>query len=65
MAEEKKQKIKKKKTSRVWDNYEAKGELKRKNRSCPKCGASVFMGKHKNRWACGKCKYTEFVKEQK
>ena len=61
MAEEKKVKIKKKKTSKVWDNYEAKGELKRKNQSCPKCGAGVFMGNHKGRVACGKCGYTEFT----
>lgn len=29
---------------------------------CPKCGSR--MGDHKDRWACGRCKYTEF-KEKK
>jgi len=64
MAEEKK-KIKKKKTSKVWENYDAKGELKRKNSSCPKCGAGVLMAKHKDRVTCGKCGYTEFISVKK
>ena len=29
---------------------------------CPKCGSR--MGEHKDRFSCGKCKYTEF-KEKK
>ncbi|MFH1211889.1 MAG: 30S ribosomal protein S27ae [Candidatus Woesearchaeota archaeon] len=29
-----------------------------KNKKCPKC--SVFMANHKDRYACGKCGYTEF-----
>ncbi|NLI62349.1 MAG: 30S ribosomal protein S27ae [Methanosarcinaceae archaeon] len=29
---------------------------------CPKCGAGVFMGEHKNRFACGKCGHTEMKK---
>jgi len=41
--------------------YEASGaEIKRKNKSCPKCGKGVFMAKHGNRSTCGKCGYTEF-----
>ncbi|MEM3127061.1 MAG: 30S ribosomal protein S27ae [Candidatus Woesearchaeota archaeon] len=35
------------------------GKLERKNRSCPKCGPGIFMAKHKDREACGKCGYTE------
>lgn len=43
--------------------YEVKGAaVTRKVRSCPKCGAGVFMAKHKDRVCCGKCSYTEFVK---
>ena len=49
-------------TSKVWQNYDVKGEFKRKNVSCPKCGAGVFMAAHKNRKTCGKCGYTEFNK---
>jgi small subunit ribosomal protein S27Ae len=33
---------------------------KAKNRTCPKCGAGVFMAEHKDRFTCGKCSYTEF-----
>ncbi|MBW2977839.1 30S ribosomal protein S27ae [Candidatus Woesearchaeota archaeon] len=41
--------------------YEISGsEIKRKNKTCPKCGKTVFMAKHGNRSTCGKCGYTEF-----
>ena len=40
--------------------YDTSGELKRKNKPCPKCGAGVFMAQHKDRSTCGKCGYTEF-----
>ena len=40
--------------------YELSGDkLKRKNKSCPKCGTGVFMANHKTRWTCGKCGYME------
>jgi len=32
-------------------------------RYCPRCGAGVFMGEHKDRASCGKCGYTEFKKQ--
>jgi len=35
---------------------------KAKAKFCPKCGAGVFMAEHKDRFTCGKCKYTEFKK---
>ncbi|MBN1156243.1 30S ribosomal protein S27ae [Candidatus Woesearchaeota archaeon] len=57
-------KIKKKKGSQTWKYYEAKGELKRTKRVCPKCGEATFMAAHKDRYACGKCKYTEFVSKK-
>ena len=38
----------------------AGSSLKRKTRTCPKCGQGVYMAKHKNRVTCGKCGYTEF-----
>ena len=28
---------------------------------CPKCGAGVFLAKHKDRVSCGRCGYTEFA----
>ena len=43
------------KSTRKGDFY--KGEPKR---TCPKCGAGVFMAEHKDRHHCGKCSYTEF-----
>lgn len=30
--------------------------------SCPRCGAGVFLARHKGRMHCGKCSYTEFAK---
>lgn len=51
------------KSTKIWTLYEAKGELKRKNKTCPKCGDGYFLAKHKNRLYCGNCHYTEFVKE--
>jgi small subunit ribosomal protein S27Ae len=53
-------KIEKKLTSKRYKNYEAAGgSLKRKNKSCPKCGAGVFLANHKDRLYCGKCFYVE------
>ncbi|HIG93494.1 TPA: 30S ribosomal protein S27ae [Candidatus Woesearchaeota archaeon] len=44
--------------------YTISGEkITRKNRSCPKCGPSIFMGVHANRVMCGKCRYVEFIKK--
>ena len=37
--------------------------IERKNKLCPKC--KVFMAKHKERWTCGTCHYTEFIKQEK
>lgn len=36
-------------------------KLDRKNKHCPKCGRGTFLGKHKDRWVCGKCGYVEYV----
>jgi len=41
------------------------GRLKREGKTCPKCGAGVFMARHGDRWHCGRCGYTEFPKQQK
>jgi len=44
----------------VSEKYEiAGGELKRKKRTCPKCGPSVFLAEHSDRYTCGKCGYME------
>jgi len=39
------------------------GVITRKTKFCPKCGAGVFMGNHKDRYACGKCGYAESKKK--
>lgn len=49
-----------KKKRGIWKAYE---QGKAKNRSCPRCGAGVFMALHKDRNTCGKCGYTEFSKK--
>lgn len=55
----KKQK-KKKPAQKVSSVYEMSGDsIKRKNKTCPKCGTGTFMANHKDRWTCGKCAYTE------
>ncbi len=66
MAEKKVEKkapvAKKKKTSKVNNNYKVSGDkLERKNKFCPKCGAGVFLAQHKNRLTCGKCNYMEKI----
>ena len=41
--------------------YDVSGTtIKRKNLTCPKCGPGVFLGKHKDRVVCGKCRYVEY-----
>ncbi len=52
------------KPSKKWQLYEIKdGKLVRKNPYCPKCGPGVFLARHGNRLSCGRCGYTEFIKE--
>lgn len=64
MAKDKKE-LKRKPGSKVYTLYEVSGDtLKRKNKTCPKCGPSVFLAAHKDRLACGKCDYTEFLKKE-
>jgi ubiquitin-small subunit ribosomal protein S27Ae len=76
MADEEKKEgspVKLKKTSKRYENYEVSGTtLKKKNKSCPKCGPGVFLANHKDRVYCGNCKYVEMndseekeVKEEK
>ena len=41
--------------------YKVEGDkVSRDKRSCPKCGAGVFLAEHTNRFTCGKCSYTEW-----
>jgi ubiquitin-small subunit ribosomal protein S27Ae len=46
--------------------YNVSGDaIERKNRTCPKCGPGIFLGKHKDRLVCGKCFYVEFMSKEK
>jgi len=47
----------------VWKYYKIEsGKIVRLRKFCPICGPGVFMAKHKDRWACGRCGYTEPIK---
>lgn len=47
-----------------WKLYIVKdGKVIRKNKFCPRCGPGVFMADHGDRWACGKCGYTEWKRK--
>lgn len=46
--------------SKKWTKY---GE--KKGRICERCGPGVFMAQHKDRYHCGKCNYTVFIKKIK
>ncbi len=46
------------------DLYKVDGDkLERKNPVCPRCSDGVFMADHGDRYACGKCGYTEMKKD--
>lgn len=49
-------------TNKLHTSYEISGDVAKKiNKFCPKCGEGANMAKHKDRWTCGKCLYTEFA----
>jgi ubiquitin-small subunit ribosomal protein S27Ae len=50
---------KNKPTSKKYSLYS--GDKKAKH--CPRCGPGVFLGSGLGRLHCGKCHYTEFIKE--
>ena len=54
-----KKQVKNKVASKIWTKYQVSGDKLERKKSCPKCGVSVFLAEHKNRFACGKCGYTE------
>jgi ubiquitin-small subunit ribosomal protein S27Ae len=50
--------------SKKYSYYEVQGEtIKRKRKSCPRCGPGTFLAEHKNRVCCGKCHYAEFTEK--
>ena len=52
-------------TSKKYAHYTIEGDKAKGTKSCIKCGPGVFLARHKDRLACGKCGYTEFSGEKK
>ncbi len=47
--------------SELWKKYSVKdGKTERKLVNCPRCGIGYFMADHGDRYACGRCGYTQF-----
>ncbi|MHC1564639.1 MAG: 30S ribosomal protein S27ae [Candidatus Hecatellaceae archaeon] len=52
----------------VWQLYEydyKTGDIKLKNRKCPRCGKTMAHHSNPPRWTCGGCSYTEYIREKK
>ena len=49
-------------TSKKYKMYTIEGDSLKKRKSCPRCGGGTFLAQHKDRYSCGTCKYTEFIK---
>ena len=41
------------------------GTVTRTKKTCPRCEKGTFMAEHSNRFACGRCGYTEFKRKSK
>ncbi|UCH03926.1 MAG: 30S ribosomal protein S27ae [Candidatus Thorarchaeota archaeon] len=39
------------------------GEVATLKRTCPRCEKGTFMAEHFDRFACGRCGYTEFKRK--
>ena len=51
---------------KVWTYYKVEeNAIKKVKKECPRCGPGTFMAEHKDRYACGKCGYTEWKVEPK
>lgn len=58
-----KKKRKKKPSSKRYKMYKLEGGKLTRQRNCPRCGPGIFLAIRKGRVHCGKCSYTEFIKE--
>ncbi len=48
------------KNVQIWKKYKIEdNKAVRTNKTCPRCGAGVFLANHKNRLTCGRCYYSE------
>ena len=45
--------------------YKIEGaSISRLKKMCPRCGSGNFLAEHANRFHCGRCKYTNFKKQE-
>ena len=58
-----KKQVKNKKPSQRWKKYKVESGKLTRARTCPKCGAGIFLGMHKDRMDCGNCHYLEIIKK--
>jgi len=66
MGEEPSKKQHEARASKLYDLESAKGQIRLKNKKCPRCGN--FMAHHKKpveRWTCGSCSFTDYVESKK
>jgi len=66
MSEEPSKKQREARASKLYVLESAKGQIKLKNKKCPRCGN--FMAHHKKpveRWTCGSCSFTDYVESKK
>jgi len=55
---------KNKPTSKKYLNYKIEdGKITRTKKYCPRCGPGTFLSNNNKRLYCGKCHYTEFLKQ--
>ncbi len=59
-----KKEVKNKKPSKKYAKYKVSGSSLEREPICPRCGAGVFLAKHKNRQTCGSCGYTVFSEKK-
>lgn len=50
-------------TSEKWKHYKIVDGKIQRDKTCPRCGAGIFLAVSKDRMFCGKCKYTEFLQK--
>jgi small subunit ribosomal protein S27Ae len=51
-------------TSRKYTKYKTEGNKIIREKTCPRCGAGVFLMQAKNRLYCGRCHYTEYISKK-
>ncbi len=54
---------KNKPTGKKYKAYTISGDSAKKMKECIKCSPGTFLANHKDRYACGKCGYTEFARK--